>query len=33
MLGMLLLRSLERAERVHSAMLARGWDGNFRSLD
>ena len=27
MLGMLLLRS-ERAERVHSAMLARGWDGH-----
>jgi cobalt/nickel transport system permease protein len=33
MLGMLLLRSLERAERVHAAMLARGWDGTIRSLD
>lgn len=29
----LLLRSFERGERVHSAMLARGWDGTFRSLD
>jgi cobalt/nickel transport system permease protein len=33
LLGMLLLRSLERAERVHAAMLARGWDGTIRSLD
>ena len=33
MLGMLLLRSFERAERVHSAMLARGWDGTIRTLD
>ncbi len=33
MLGMLLLRTFERAERVHNAMLARGWDGTFRSLD
>jgi cobalt/nickel transport system permease protein len=32
MLGMLLLRSFERAERVHAAMLARGWDGTIRSL-
>lgn len=29
----LLLRSFERGERVHAAMLARGWDGTFRSLD
>ena len=28
-----LLRSFERGERVHAAMLARGWDGTFRSLD
>ena len=33
MVGMLLLRSFERAERVHSAMLARGWDGTIRNLD
>jgi len=33
MLGMLLLRSFDRAERVHSAMIARGWDGTFHSLD
>lgn len=33
MLGMLLLRSFERAERVHAAMVARGWDGTIRRLD
>ena len=33
MLGMLLLRTFERAERVQNAMLARGWDGTIRSLD
>jgi cobalt/nickel transport system permease protein len=33
MIGMLLLRSMERAERVHAAMTARGWDGTIRSLD
>src|SRR5262249_27640833 len=33
LLGMLLLRSLERAERVHAAMLARGWDGTLRHLE
>jgi cobalt/nickel transport system permease protein len=32
MIGMLLLRSFERAERVHAAMIARGWDGTIRSL-
>lgn len=26
MIGMLFLRSMERGERVHAAMLARGWD-------
>jgi cobalt/nickel transport system permease protein len=33
LIGMLLLRSFERGERVHAAMLARGWDGTVRSLD
>jgi cobalt/nickel transport system permease protein len=33
LIGMLLLRSIERSERVHSAMLARGWDGTQRSLE
>jgi cobalt/nickel transport system permease protein len=30
LLGMLLVRALERAERVHGAMCARGWDGHVR---
>lgn len=33
LLGVLFLRALERGERVHSAMLARGWDGILRTLD
>lgn len=33
MLGQLLLRAWDRAERVHRAMLARGWDGSVKSLD
>lgn len=33
LIGMLLLRSFERAERVHRAMLARGFDGNLKTLD
>jgi cobalt/nickel transport system permease protein len=33
LLGRLFLRSFERAERVHDAMLARGWDGTLRTLD
>ena len=33
LIGMLLLRSYERGERVHSAMLARGWDGIPRTLE
>lgn len=33
MISMLLLRSLERAERVQGAMTARGWDGTLRTLD
>ena len=30
--GHLLLRAFERAERIHRAMLARGFDGEIRSL-
>jgi cobalt/nickel transport system permease protein len=33
LLGSLLLRSFDRSERVHWAMLARGWDGTIRTLD
>lgn len=33
MIGMLLIRSLERAERIHGAMRARGWDGEVRWLE
>jgi len=33
MLGLLLIRSMQRAERVHGAMLARGWDGQVRFFD
>lgn len=33
MLGMLLIRSLGRAERIHGAMRSRGWDGQVRWLD
>ena len=33
LLGHLFLRSFERSERVHSAMVARGWDGTIRDLD
>jgi cobalt/nickel transport system permease protein len=32
MAGSLFLRSYERAERVHSAMVSRGYDGEIRSL-
>jgi cobalt/nickel transport system permease protein len=32
LLGQLLLRALQRAQRVHQAMLARGFDGTIRSL-
>ena len=27
------IRAMERAERVHGAMCARGWDGRVRTLD
>ena len=33
LLGLLFLRMFERAERVHGAMVARGWTGVIRSLD
>jgi cobalt/nickel transport system permease protein len=33
LIGVLFLRALERGDRVHSAMVARGWDGTIRSLD
>jgi cobalt/nickel transport system permease protein len=33
LIAALMLRSFERGERVHSAMIARGWDGTVRSLD
>lgn len=32
-LGMLLIRSLNRAERVHGAMCSRGWTGEIHSLE
>jgi len=32
LVGMLLVRSLARAERVHDAMLCRGFDGRFYAL-
>lgn len=33
LVGVLFLRAFERGERVHAAMLARGWDGTVRTLD
>jgi cobalt/nickel transport system permease protein len=33
MIGLLLLRAMERAERTHRAMLARGWTGSIRFLE
>jgi cobalt/nickel transport system permease protein len=32
LLGMLLVRSLDRADRIYQAMLCRGFQGNFVSL-
>jgi cobalt/nickel transport system permease protein len=32
MIGMILVRSFDRAQRVHNAMLCRGFDGNLYSL-
>lgn len=31
--GMLLIRALDRAERIHGAMISRGWQGKTHSLD
>jgi cobalt/nickel transport system permease protein len=33
LIAVLFLRSLERGERVHDAMLSRGWDGTLTTLD
>src|SRR4029079_6038976 len=33
LVAMLMIRSLDRAERVHNAMLARGWQGDVRTLE
>jgi cobalt/nickel transport system permease protein len=33
LIGLLFLRAFERAERVHGAMVARGWQGTFHSLE
>lgn len=33
LIGMLLIRAMQRAERVHGAMCSRGWDGRVRTLD
>jgi cobalt/nickel transport system permease protein len=33
MIGILFLRTFERAERIHDAMIARGWQGALHSLD
>lgn len=32
LIGQLLLRTLDRAQRIHLAMLCRGFDGNIRTL-
>jgi cobalt/nickel transport system permease protein len=33
LIGILFLKTFERAERVHNAMIARGWTGELHSLD
>ncbi|MDB5349715.1 MAG: ABC-type cobalt transport system, permease component CbiQ [Planctomycetota bacterium] len=33
LIGVLFLRAMERGERVHAAMVARGWDGTIHHLD
>jgi cobalt/nickel transport system permease protein len=33
LVGMLLIRALDRAERIHGAMCARGWNGKMHTLD
>jgi energy-coupling factor transporter transmembrane protein EcfT len=32
-LGLLVIRALNRAERIHGAMCARGWTGAARRID
>jgi len=32
MAGSLFLRGLERSERIHNAMLSRGYDGSIRGI-
>jgi cobalt/nickel transport system permease protein len=33
LVGTLLVRAIDRAERIHGAMSSRGWTGNFTTLD
>jgi cobalt/nickel transport system permease protein len=33
LISVLFLRAMERGDRVHNAMLSRGWDGTWRTLD
>ena len=33
LVGVLFIRISERGERVHGAMISRGWDGTIRTLD
>ncbi len=33
LVGMLLVRALDRAERIHGAMCSRGWTGKMHTLD
>jgi cobalt/nickel transport system permease protein len=33
LISVLFLRAVERGDRVHNAMISRGWDGTWRTLD
>jgi cobalt/nickel transport system permease protein len=33
LVGTLIVRAIDRAERIHGAMSSRGWTGNFTTLD
>ncbi|WZO99087.1 CbiQ family ECF transporter T component [Isosphaeraceae bacterium EP7] len=33
LISVLFLRAVERGDRVHNAMMSRGWDGTWRTLD
>ena len=33
LVGTVLIRAIDRAERIHGAMSSRGWTGNFTTLD